>query len=668
MKFKIFPADFGFFFISLFFSFVLTASAEDVGLKRSPFLNPFLEAEYLYHSGEFDKAQLFYKNYLNGKPSDSRANKALYRLGTIHQKNNSFITALRYYKMVLRRSPSLEFAHDAKFGQAQCLFELERYDEAKVLFKEMILSHPDVKKKWQSKVYLGRLDQKRFDYKSAIEKLREIYFQSEIELVQNQAKDLILQTISKSSDKFLLIGLSKKYSSGFPLDYILLRLVSIYRDERDLTKLQKTISDFLQLFPEDSKRPLLESTLKKIEKNKENKLRIGAVLPLTGKMSLSGQQVLQGIQLAVNESDLIYQNTAIEVAVQDSASVPIEQTLEILASDPSVVGVVGPVLSNSVKEAAPIASEYHLAMVTPTASSDGLAKLSPYVFRNVATRGLQGKYIAQYAVNNLGLHRFVIFYPLEDFGFELRDSFAGEVESLGGEVVSTVSYERSQTDFRKQIQEIGGIDDDSLKKQVKDQVKNGEEAMSLGQNGVMSRPLVEMGLWSGDEVDNLKVSLELSYDAIFLPGLYDKVGLIVPQLVFYNIDTATLLGTSGWNSPKLAEMTGKHMRKGYFVDGFYARSKKPKVVQFVKEYKNAFSEEPTILSAQAYDATKMFIKTIRSGARNRLQVKKKLAQIRDFHGVSGTTTILPTGESEKKLFTMKVVKKKIIEEKKSLFK
>ncbi|SVB51959.1 uncharacterized protein METZ01_LOCUS204813, partial [marine metagenome] len=187
MKFKTFPVDFGFFFISFFFSFTLTASAKDFDAKRSPFLNPFLEAEHLYHSGDFDKAQLFYKNYLNGKPSDSRGNTALYRLGTIHQKNNSFIIALRYYKMILHRSPALELAHDAKFGQAQCLFELERYDEAKTLFQEIALSHPDVKKKWQSKVYLGRLDQKRFDYKSAIEKLREIYFHSEVESVRGQA-------------------------------------------------------------------------------------------------------------------------------------------------------------------------------------------------------------------------------------------------------------------------------------------------------------------------------------------------------------------------------------------------------------------------------------------------------------------------------------------------
>ena len=91
--------------------------------------------------------QLFYQDYLSGRPSSDRGNIALYRLGTIHQKNRSFATALRYYKMLLHRSPSLSLTHDAKLSQAQCLFELEQYDEAEILFRETAYSHPDAKKK-----------------------------------------------------------------------------------------------------------------------------------------------------------------------------------------------------------------------------------------------------------------------------------------------------------------------------------------------------------------------------------------------------------------------------------------------------------------------------------------------------------------------------------------
>ena len=652
----------GAFFFSLVFLFAFTVVAKERDANPPHPLNPFLEAEHSYYSGDFDKAQLLYQNYLNGKPSEVRGNTALYRLGTIHQKNFSCATALRYYKMVLSRAPALELTHDTKFGQAQCLFELEQYDEAEASLEEIALSHPDAKKKWEAKIYLGRLDEKRLDYKKAIEKLKVIYSQSEDKTIQGQAKELIRQIVTKNLDKITLIRFSKKYSSGFPLDQILLRLISIYRDERDLEALRKTITRFLQLFPEKSERLALESTLKQIEGNKENKMRLGVVLPLTGEMSLNGQQLLQGIQLAVNESNLKYQEEELETVVKDSASAPIKQLFEKLATDPSMIGVLGPFLSDSVRDSIPIAERYHLPMMTSTASFSGLAELSPYVFRNAVTRELEGKYIAEYAVNRLRLRRFVILHPSEEFGFDLAEVFVKEVESLGGEVVSVISYERSQTDFKKQIHEMGGIDDDGLRVLVNDQAKNNIESKSLGQNGQMSRPLVEMGLWSGDEVKNLKVSLELSYDAIFIPGFYDKVGLIVPQLVFYNIDTATLLGARGWNSPELIKMMGKHMRKGYFVDGFYAQSKRPEVVKFVREYKKNFGEDPTILSAQAYDAAKMFFKTIHSGAKNRLQVKKGLLQIRRFQGVSGETSILPTGEAEKKLFAMKIVKKKIIED------
>jgi ABC-type branched-subunit amino acid transport system substrate-binding protein len=153
----------------------------------------------------------------------------------------------------------------------------------------------------------------------------------------------------------------------------------------------------------------------------------------------------------------------------------------------------------------------------------------------------------------------------------------------------------------------------------------------------------------------------LSYDAIFLPGFFDKVGLIVPQLVFYNINSPTLLGTGGWNSPELTKLTGKYMQKGYFVDGFYSQSKRSDVTKFIKEYKNTFSENPTTLSAQSYDVAKMYIQSIRSGAKSRIQVKDALLKIRNFMGASGETAILPTGEVDKKLFTMKIIKNKILE-------
>jgi ABC-type branched-subunit amino acid transport system substrate-binding protein len=647
--------------LSLIFLLSFAAMADESHEREKYFIDSFLEAEHFFYSGEFEKAQLSYQNYLSGQPIKARSNRALYRLGEIHQKNKTFATALRYFEMVMQRSQVLMLLEDAKISKAQCLFELEQYDSAENIFKEVAFTHPDDKKKWQARIYLGRLDQKRLDYEKSIEKLKNIYFESEVKDVRDQAKNLIDLIIEKNLNKIALIRLSEKYSSGFPLDHILLRLISIYREERDLEQLQNLVLKYLQLFPNHPQSLTISSSLKKIEENKENKIRLGVVVPLTGETASSGQQILQGIQLAVNETILAQDGTSFEIITKDSESAPIEEIIEELAIDPNIIGIVGPVRSKFVKKVVPLADKYRLPIFTPSASSVGLAELSPYVFRNVVTRDLQGKYIAKYAVNTLGLYRFVVFYPLEAYGLELKDSFIEEIEALGGEVVSVISYERSQSDFKKQIVEMGGIDDDKLKSLVIDQVKNNLEPEVLGHNGLMSRPLIEMGLLSQDEIQNLKVSLMLSYDAIFLPGFFDKVGLIVPQLVFYNINAPTLLGTSGWNSPELTKMTGKYMQEGYFVDGFYSQSKRSDVVKFIKEYKNTFSEDPTTLSAQSYDVAKMYIQSIRSGAKNRIQVKEALLKIRNFMGASGETEILPTGEADKKLFTMKIIKNKIVE-------
>jgi ABC-type branched-subunit amino acid transport system substrate-binding protein len=168
--------------------------------------------------------------------------------------------------------------------------------------------------------------------------------------------------------------------------------------------------------------------------------------------------------------------------------------------------------------------------------------------------------------------------------------------------------------------------------------------------------------WSEDEIENLKVSLELGYDAIFIPGVYDKVGLIIPQLAFYNIENIALLGTNGWNSPELIKMGGKFLKSIYFVDGFYSDSHQMKVKEFVEQFQNNYGELPSQLSGQAFDAAGIIFKSIVSGADNRLKLRDSLVKVKNYPGVTGKTNILESGDSEKRIFALTVKKKKIVEE------
>jgi branched-chain amino acid transport system substrate-binding protein len=260
------------------------------------------------------------------------------------------------------------------------------------------------------------------------------------------------------------------------------------------------------------------------------------------------------------------------------------------------------------------------------------------------------------------LRRFAVLHPFEPFGVELKDIFVNEVEALGGEIVAVSGYERSQNDFKKQILQIGGVEDDHLVKIAREMVLNEDQIEDFSDTSVLSRPVIDMGHLSENDIEKLKVSLELSYDAIFIPGVYDKVGLIIPQLAFYNVSKVTLLGANGWNSSELVKLGGKYLKTVYFVDGYYPDSHQSEVQQFVQEFKTNFGEEPVYFSAQAFDAMNILINSIRSGVDTRIKMRESLKRVKNYPGVTGKTTLLPSGDSEKNIFALTVKRKKIVQE------
>jgi len=622
---------------------------------KSSLTESFRQAESYFHAGDYEKARPLYQGYIDSHPQGIKASRVLYRLGQLDQANRSFSTALRYYRGLLEKFPRR--SDRVRYLMAECHYELGQYFEAEGFFRQVAGTHPDIKLRWKALFYLGKIDEKKFDYTQAIEKLVRVYSQNENREIKNFALTSIQKIIDESLSEETITSLARKYSSGFPADLLSLKLISIYRNQRDINNFQTLAADFVARFPKHSERAMLLRQLKSLETNIKGKVRVGVVLPLTGRRAVVGQQVLQGIQLALNQLG-VSAKEKVELVVKDSAAgTPLADIITGLAGDPNVAGIIGPVLSEEIKEIVPIVDRFQIPVFTPTASSDGLPNLSPYIFRNALTRGIQARFLAQYSINKLNLRRFAILYPVESYGIEFSKLFKEEVEALGGEVVTTVAYDRKQTDFRTQILELGGLPDKQLESLARDNLMSG--TVFEGGGGTLSRPVVDMGHWNNETIENFKTSLELNYDAIFIPGFYDKVGLIVPQLVFYNIDDVVLLGANGWNSPKLVKNAGKYIKEGFYVDGFFADSNRLGVQKFVEAFKATFGKEPDLHSAQAYDSANMMIQSILEGADNRNKVKEHLSGIKNYPGISGTTTLLPTGDSEKNLFTLRIKNRRV---------
>ena len=623
--------------------------------------DPFLQAEYLFHSGDFIGAKPLFHDYLSHNPSGKRSYLALFRLGWIDQSNLSFSTAVRFYQIFLEKFPGSLLVNSARFNMAVCHYELADYDRAEALFLMVLRSSPDKKRKWEIMVRLARIDGNRMNYEKAFSKLKKVFGQIENKEVRKHAVEVTANLINEKLGAAHVSALIQKFGNGFPVDLLILRKISSFRETGDIANYVASIEKFIETFPKHSRKVEVQNWLNSIKENTGAKIKIGVVLPLTGKLALTGQRVLQGIQLAVNQLPFQFREK-LGLEVRDSGELPIKGVITELAGLPNVVGIIGPLLSDEVKIAGEVARQYQIPIFSPTASTQGLVDMNPYTFRNALTREIQAKFLAEYSINTLHLRRFAVLHPFEPFGLELKDIFINEVEALGGEVVTVSGYERSQNDFKNQILQLGGVEDDELIKIARKILLNNGQMKDFSDTSLLSRPIVDMGHWSENNVEKLKVSLELSYDAIFIPGVYDKVGLIIPQLAFYNVTNVTLLGANGWNSPELVKMGGKHLETVYFVDGYYPDSHQSEVRQFVQEFKTNFGEEPVYLSAQAFDAANIFIKIIRAGADNRIKMWENLKIVKNFPGVTGKTTLLPSGDSEKNIFALTIKRKKIVQE------
>ena len=193
---------------------------------------------------------------------------------------------------------------------------------------------------------------------------------------------------------------------------------------------------------------------------------IGVLAPRTGDRKEFGDSVVNGINLAVQAVNLTggaQRHTHVEV--RDTAGDPIQavKVFEDLSKDNSLDAVIGPVLPSEIQGVAALANQQKIVLISPTNSRDGLSALGPYVFSNSMTNEMQGRAIARYAVEKLGIKTFGILAPEDTYGQTLSQSFTQTVEALGATVSASATYPAGSTDFKKQILALGGLDPDASK-------------------------------------------------------------------------------------------------------------------------------------------------------------------------------------------------------------
>ncbi|HYQ61218.1 MAG TPA: penicillin-binding protein activator [Desulfatiglandales bacterium] len=348
---------------------------------------------------------------------------------------------------------------------------------------------------------------------------------------------------------------------------------------------------------------------------------IGCLLPLSGSFALYGQEVLNGVQLAL--ARITEQGSSIQLIVKDTRGSAEEAAslVKELATAHKVISVIGPLASRSALSAAKKAQEIGVPIITLT-QREGITAEGDMVFQNFLTPAVEVDRLVHKATQQMGLSRFAILYPDTHYGRTLMNLFWDKVEESGGSITAVESYKPEETDFAVEIKKMVGL--------YYPRPEPTAEALAE-KKAFFSQMGVDLVSSAEKEVEPL-----IDFDAVFIPDNAQKVSLIAPQFPFHKVFRVRFLGTSLWQSPELVEQAAEYLQGAVFPSGFSVQSDSAAVKQFVALYRKTYETEPGILAAAGYD-TLMFLNhvLVKQAPKTRQDLQRAMRASKDFTGISG---------------------------------
>lgn len=292
---------------------------------------------------------------------------------------------------------------------------------------------------------------------------------------------------------------------------------------------------------------------------------IGFFGALTGSDANLGVNIHNGVKLAVDQHNA--GSGACQIAIKDYDSQGLPEQATGLATqaigDDDVLGIVGPAFSGESNVADPLFSEAGLVGVTPSATNPKLSENGwKTFFRVLGNDASQGPAAASYITDTLGKSKVYVVDDASEYGKGLADLVRS---SLGSADVKDNTVQKGQTDFSAVVADIRA---------------------------------------SGA-------------DSVFYGGYYAEAGLLVKQIRDAGLtsDQVAFVTDDGAKDAGLVTAAGAAAEGTYITCPCLPPDKAGGT--FVADYTAAYGSAPATYSAEGFDAAKILVDGIASGATTR---------------------------------------------------
>ena len=362
----------------------------------------------------------------------------------------------------------------------------------------------------------------------------------------------------------------------------------------------------------------------------KDELVIGEYGSLTGGDATFGTSTKLGVEVAMAELTSEAQGKIgglpVRIVVEDDQSQAAEAATAVqkLVNQDQVVAVIGEVASSRSLAGGPICQAAGVPMISPSSTNPKVTQVGDCIFRMCFLDDFQGRSVAQFAWNTLGLKKVAILKDLKsDYSAGLTEFFGTAFKQLGGTIIAEQSYQAGDQDFSAQLTAIKA-----------------------------KHP-----------------------DGIYIPGYYTEAGLIARKARELGI-TVPLLGSDGWESSKLIEIGGDALNGSYYTNHWALDLPDPRLQAFLKlAREHAGGADPDAIAGLAYDAANVLFGCLKkiatddpalfkgfasskAGTPERKAAEAKLRELiaatKDYPGVTGVITLDANRDASKPLVVLEI--------------
>ena len=332
-------------------------------------------------------------------------------------------------------------------------------------------------------------------------------------------------------------------------------------------------------------------------------IKIGLNAELTGEMPSVGASSKNAADLFVGQInaaggiDVGGKKLPIELEVGDNGAKSDQSrtVAQRLISQGNVVIMVGPNASSCAIPAAIVAETSKCPMITPwstnpkTTVDDG-GKPKKYVFRACFVDTFEAQVLAKFVLNTLQAKTAAVLYDVASEAPTAQSKLFKDVfEQNGGKVVAFETYTTGDRDFSAQLTKIKATNP----------------------------------------------------EVFFLPTYYNDAAGVARQARQQGM-TSRFVGSDAWSSPEIIKLGGDSVEGAYFCNHYSTEIATPAARKFMEDYTAKFGRAPDDVAALTYDAFGLACEAIRAaGAVDREAVRKALASVAQFEGVTGTMMFQP---------------------------